>query len=124
MTQKAAVAALTECDGSVSSMREEFEKRRNFLVERVQQIPNVRCVKPKGAFYVMPNISHYLQKNKFGIKTSVDLCTYLLREYHIAIVPGSAFGAENFVRFSYANSMENIRSGLDRFEQGLLSLLK
>jgi aspartate aminotransferase len=124
MTQKAAVAALTECDGSVSSMREEFEKRRNFLVERVQQIPNVRCVKPKGAFYVMPNISHYLQKNKLGIKTSVDLCTYLLREYHIAIVPGSAFGAENFVRFSYANSMENIRSGLDRFEQGLLSLLK
>lgn len=124
MTQKAAIAALNKCDGSVSSMREEFEKRRNFLVERVQQIPNVRCVKPKGAFYVMPNISYYLQKNKIGIKTSVDLCTYLLREYHIAIVPGSAFGAENFVRFSYANSMDNIRNGLDRFEKGLLSMLK
>ena len=104
-------------------MREEFELRRNYFIERVRQIDNVTCIKPHGAFYVMPNISFYLQKNKRGIKTSVDLCEYLLQQHHIAVVPGSAFGADNYVRFSYANSMENIKEGLVRFERGLLELL-
>jgi len=123
MTQKAAIVALRECDGSVTRMREEFELRRNYFIERVRQIDNVTCIKPHGAFYVMPNISFYLQKNKRGIKTSVDLCEYLLQQHHIAVVPGSAFGADNYVRFSYANSMENIKEGLVRFERGLLELL-
>jgi len=123
MTQKAAIVALRECDGSVTRMREEFELRRNYFIERVRQIDNVTCIKPHGAFYAMPNISFYLQKNKHGIKTSVDLCEYLLQQHHIAVVPGSAFGADNYVRFSYANSMENIKEGLVRFERGLLELL-
>ena len=123
MTQKAALVALNEDDGSVEKMRVQFEQRRNYLVERLNQIENVKCVMPKGAFYAMPYVGKYLTKNKKKIKNTVDLCKYVLQEYHVAIVPGSAFGAENFVRFSYANSMENITTGVDRFEAALKSLL-
>jgi aspartate aminotransferase len=123
MTQKAAVIALNECDGSVTHMREEFQKRRNFLVEKLNQINNVNCYKPKGAFYAMPNISYFIQNNNKNIHNSAQLCEYLLSNYHIAIVPGSAFGSDSYVRFSYANSMENIKEGLKRFAQGLNSLI-
>ncbi|MBC8385648.1 MAG: pyridoxal phosphate-dependent aminotransferase [Candidatus Cloacimonetes bacterium] len=124
MTQKAVVTALTEDDGSIEKMRRQFEKRRNILVEGLNKIKNVKCALPKGAFYALPNISYYLYNNKKGIGNSVDLCKYLLEENHIAIVPGSAFGVDNYVRFSYANSIENIEEGVKRFEDGLESLLK
>lgn len=124
MTQKAAVVALEKCDGSINEMRIEFEKRRNYLVKALNNIEHIECNNPNGAFYVMPKISYYLKGNKKKIKNSVDLCTYLLTEFHIAIVPGSAFGADSFVRFSYANSMENIIEGVKRFEAGLKSLFE
>ncbi|MBN2461791.1 MAG: pyridoxal phosphate-dependent aminotransferase [Candidatus Cloacimonetes bacterium] len=123
ITQKAAVVALREDDGSVEKMRQTFEKRRNFLMKSLQEIPHVRCCKPGGAFYAMPNVSHYLMENKRNIRNSQSLCEYLLKEYHVAIVPGSAFGAPDYVRFSYANSLENIEKGLHRFAEGLSSLL-
>ncbi len=123
ITQKAAVTALNECEDDVTRMNKVFEKRRDFLVEKLLEIPNVKCLKPKGAFYVMPNVSYYLANNK-KIKNSVDLCEYLLKEYKIAVVPGSAFGADKFVRFSYATSTENIKKGVRRFKKGLLNLLK
>jgi aspartate aminotransferase len=122
MTQKAAIAALNECDGSVEKMREEFQKRRDYLVENLNQINNIICYKPKGAFYAMPNISYFIQNNNQNINNSAQLCEYLLSSYHIAIVPGSAFGSDNYVRFSYANSMENIKEGLKRFAEGLAAL--
>lgn len=122
MTQKAALTALNNDDGSVEKMRVEFEKRRNFLVDRLNQIDNVSCNMPKGAFYAMPFVGKYLHKNKEKIRNTEDLCKYILQEFHVAIVPGSAFGAENFVRFSYANSMKNITEGVDRFEKALKSL--
>lgn len=122
MTQKAALAALTQDDGSVEAMRVQFEKRRNYLIDRLNQINEIKCNMPKGAFYAMPYVGKYLHKNKFKIRTTVDLCTYILEKYHVAIVPGSAFGAENFVRFSYANSMDNIEEGVRRFESALKSL--
>ncbi len=123
MTQKAAVVALNEDDGSIERMRQQFEKRRNYLVDALNNIPNVKCNLPKGAFYAMPNISFFLQNNKMDIRTSADLCTYLLKNFYVAIVPGSAFGANNYVRFSYANSMDNIEKGLQRFAEGLSSIL-
>ncbi len=123
MTQKASIVALSECDGSVAKMRAEFQKRRNFLVEKLCEIENVKCLMPKGAFYAFPNISYYLSHNKKGIKNSIELCEYLLKNHHIAIVPGAAFGAEKYVRFSYANSMENIKKGVKKFKKGLASLL-
>lgn len=122
MTQKAVVTALSEDDGSIEMMRKIFEKRRNFLVKELNKINNVKCSLPKGAFYAFPNISYYLHNNK-NIKNSVELCKYLLKDYHVAIVPGSAFGADNNVRFSYANSMENIKEGVKRFAYGLKNLI-
>ncbi|MDD3051055.1 MAG: pyridoxal phosphate-dependent aminotransferase [Candidatus Cloacimonetes bacterium] len=124
MTQKAAVLAIREGESTVEEMRVEFEKRRDYLVEKLNEIHNISCNTPKGAFYAMPNIYYYLHNNKRGIKNSYDFCEYMLKEYHIAIVAGGAFGADHYVRFSYANSMQNIKEGLERFEKGLKSLME
>ncbi len=124
ITQKAAIVALNECDGSVAEMREEFQKRRDFLVDELNKIPNVKCRMPRGAFYAMPNIAYYIHNNKLGIKNCVGMCEYLLKEYKIAIVAGSAFGADKYVRFSYATSMENIEEGIKRFKKGLINSLR
>lgn len=124
ITQKASLAAITEDDGSVEKMRAEFEKRRNKLVEELNKIPNVTCFKPQGAFYTMPNVSYYLKNNKHGIEDSIELCSYLIGKYHIALVPGLAFGVDGFVRFSFATSMENIIEGVNRLKAGLLALME
>ncbi|MBU0710861.1 pyridoxal phosphate-dependent aminotransferase [bacterium] len=123
ITQKASVAALTEDDGSIEKMRLEFDRRRTFLVDEINQIPHVSCALPKGAFYTMANVGYYVKNNCKGIADTNDLCVYLLEKAHIAVVTGTAFGMENYVRFSYANSMENLREGLRRFKKGLESLL-
>jgi len=124
ITQKAAIVALNECDGSVAEMRDEFQKRRDFLVDELNKIPNVKCRMPRGAFYAMPNIAYYLHNNKLGIKNCVIMCEYLLEKYKVAIVPGSAFGADKYVRLSYATSMENIKEGVKRFKKGLLQSIR
>ena len=124
ITQKAAVVALNDCDGSVAEMRDEFQKRRNFLVDELNAIPNVKCRLPRGAFYAMPNIAYYLHNNKLGIKNTVEMCEYLLKKYKVAIVPGSAFGADKYMRFSYATSIENIKEGIKRFKKGLIHSLR
>jgi len=124
ITQKAAIAALNENDGSVEKMRDEFQKRRDFLVDELNKIPNLKCRLPRGAFYAMPNISYYIHNNKLGIKNCVEMCEYILKKYKVAIVPGSAFGADKYVRFSYATSMENIKKGIKRFKKGLLNSLR
>ncbi|HQH56041.1 MAG TPA: aminotransferase class I/II-fold pyridoxal phosphate-dependent enzyme, partial [Candidatus Marinimicrobia bacterium] len=122
ITQKAAVAALNGDDSSIEAMRQEFERRRDYLVNELKQIPLVDCPLPDGAFYAFPNISHYIKNNKIGIRDSVQLCEYLLKNFHVALVPGSAFGSDNCLRFSYATSMENIVEGVKRFKSGLASL--
>ena len=124
MTQKATIVALTEDDGSVERMRKEFEKRRDFLIATLTNMENIECMKPKGAFYAFPDISYYLKNNKKGIKNSAELCEFLLKNFHVALVPGSAFGNDNYVRFSYANSMDCIKRGLESFEEGLQDCLK
>jgi len=123
ITQKACVTALDEDDGSVEQMRQEFSIRRDFMCSGLNEIAHVDCVRPQGAFYIMPDVSWYLENNVHGITNSEELCQYLLNNYHLALVPGSAFRAEGFVRFSYANSLDNIRKGIDWFNQGLQSLL-
>ena len=123
ITQKAAIVALDEYNGSVKKMRDQFEQRRNILVAGLNNIPNIKCSMPKGAFYAMPDISYYIENNNKEIKNSAQLCEYILKEHHVAIVPGSAFGSPDFVRFSYANSLENINQGLERFKNGLANLL-
>lgn len=124
LTQKAAIAALVQDDGSIEKMRQEFEERKAFMYAELNKISNVTTTAPQGAFYIMVNIDYYLKHNTQGLKNDVDLCSYLLEEAKIAIVPGSAFGNDRLVRFSYANSMDNLREGVKRFAQGLEKLIK
>ncbi len=123
VTQKATVTALNDDDGSIEKMRLEFEKRKAFMVEGLNKIDHISTTSPQGAFYIMTNIEYYLNNNVKNIKTDVELCSYLLENYKIAIVPGSAFGNKVLTRFSYANSMDNLKEGVKRFEEGLKSLL-
>ena len=99
-------------------MREAFEERRNYMVERMNQIEGVSCIKPEGAFYVMMNISKVFGKELFGhvIKDADDFGNMFLKYGKVAVVPGTSFGAPEFIRWSYATSMENIKAGLDRLE--------
>ncbi|MCA6071431.1 MAG: pyridoxal phosphate-dependent aminotransferase [Endomicrobium sp.] len=120
---KAAVEALSGTQEYVESMRKEFEKRRDYIVERLNKIDNISCAKPEGAFYVFPNISALLGKtfNCKTINTDIEFADYLLDVAKIAVVPGSAFGAEGYIRLSYATSIENIREGINRMEATLKS---
>lgn len=118
---KAATEALNGDKACLETMRVEFEKRRNYIVDRLNKINGITCLKPEGAFYVFPNISNLLEKTYNGklINTDIELADYLLEEAKIAVVPGSAFGAKGFIRFSYATSMEKIVEGLNRLESAL-----
>ena len=119
---KAATEALNGNKDCLELMRKEFEKRRNYIVERLNKIDGIKCLKPEGAFYVFPNIAGLLEKEYNGkfVNTDMDLADYLLDQAKIAVVPGSAFGAKGYIRLSYATSMENIIKGIDRLEQSLL----
>jgi aspartate aminotransferase len=124
ITQKAALAGLKGDRGFITTMREEFDKRRRFAVERLKSIPGFELeVVPSGAFYVFPNVSGVFGQTVAGrtVKTSDDLCMAILDEAKVAIVPGSSFGSPEHVRISYATSMEKLREGLDRIEKLLSS---
>ena len=106
-------------------MRDEFKRRRDFLYGKISQIPGVRVRIPQGAFYLFANISGLLGKTTPDGKTltnSVEFCTYLLESVGLAIVPGSAFGRDGYVRFSYAASQQELSSAADRFEKGARAL--
>ncbi len=118
ISQAASVSALTGPQDTIEDMRQAFEARRNYIVERMNSIDGVSCIKPEGAFYVMMNIEKLLGKTIQGekITSSDDFCTAFLKHALVATVPCSGFGAPNFVRWSYATSMENIKKGMDRLE--------
>jgi aspartate aminotransferase len=115
--QKGAVAALKGDQSFIGKMVEAFVERRAYMYDRLTKIPGVTCVKPMGAFYMLPNIS------SFGLK-STDFASKLLDEQKVALVPGIAFGSDTHVRLSYACSMENIQKGLDRIESFCASLAR
>lgn len=119
IAQVAALAALTGPMDSVIEMKKAFNERRLYMVERMNKIPGVSCIKPEGAFYVMMNISALKGKKIDGktIKTSDDFAGAFLEKELVAVVPCSGFGNDNFVRWSYATSMDNIKKGLDRLEK-------
>jgi len=125
MSQWAAVEALTGPQDTVETMRQAFEQRRNYMVERCNAIPGVSCLKPEGAFYIMMNISEVFGKSVDGevIDSSDKFAQLLLEKGLVAVVPGSGFAADHFVRWSYATSMENIKEGMDRLEK-FLKLVK
>ncbi len=115
IAQKAAVEALRGSQDSVPQMLAEYRKRRDFVIPRLRQIPGVECSMPAGAFYAYPNLRGAL--NRGGIKTPLDFADRLLKEAHVAVVPGEAFGTEDHVRLSYATSMKELERGLDRIHQ-------
>ncbi|MGH4052774.1 MAG: pyridoxal phosphate-dependent aminotransferase [Clostridium sp.] len=116
IAQYASVEALNGEQKDISEMIVQFKLRRDYMVEKINSIHNLSCLRPEGAFYVMLNISDVLNKSVNGrvIKNSIDFSDFLLEEEKVAVVPGIAFGADNFIRLSYATSMENIKNGLDR----------
>lgn len=121
IAQWAAVDALAGEQSDIDDMRTAFEERRNYIVERMNAIPGVSCIKPQGAFYVMMNLEKLVGKPIHGavIRDGDDFADLFLKEGLVAVVPCSGFGAPNFVRWSYATSMANIKEGLDRLEKFL-----
>lgn len=121
IAQWAAVDALGGPQSEIDDMRTAFEERRNYIVERMNSIPNVSCIKPEGAFYVMMNLDQIIGTTIHGvtIKDADDFADLFLKEGLVAVVPCTGFGAPNFVRWSYATSMKNIEEGLNRLEKFL-----
>ncbi len=121
VSQWAAVEALSGPQDGILAMRDEFEKRRNYIVERMNSIEGVSCLNPEGAFYVMMNIEKLIGRTFGDIKItgSDDFAKAFLEQGLVAVVPCSGFGAPNFVRWSYATSMDCIKAGLDRLEKFL-----
>lgn len=121
ISQWAAVEALNGPQEGIEEMRRAFEARRNYMYERMNTIPGVSCIKPEGAFYVMMNIDMLIGRTISGtvIRSADDFAMAFLDKGLVAVVPCTGFGIPNFIRWSYATSMENIREGLDRLEKFL-----
>jgi aspartate aminotransferase len=122
--QKAAADILLSDKTEVHQMKAAFLKRRDLILELLSDFPGIRLNVPEGAFYVLPDISYYFDKthNEQTIKNSDDLSDYLLKEAHVAVVPGSAFGAEECIRISYASSEENLKEASSRIKIALKKL--
>jgi len=124
IAQKASVEALRGPQESVKAMVAEFQKRRNYMIRRLNSMKGISCFNPQGAFYAFPRFSNFYDKSFNGkkITNSAKFAEYLLEEEKVAVVAGSAFGADEFIRLSYATSMENIERGLDRIERAIEKL--
>lgn len=126
ITQRAAIAALlADPDTATGEMRTAFLKRRDLTLALLNEIEGVKTNIPDGAFYIFPDISYYIGKSTPDgevIKSSKDLCMYLLHTAHVAITPGGAFGMDNFIRISYATSEAEIEKAISRIKKALDAL--
>ncbi len=124
IAQKAAVEAFSGNQDAISQMVAQFNSRRNYMLNKLKRIPNVSCYEPQGAFYLFPNTSAYYNTEYAGMKirNSFGLSYYLLKEAAVAVIPGSAFGADENIRLSYATSMDNIEEGTDRIIEAMSKL--
>ncbi len=124
ITQAASIAALTQSDEPSRQMTAEFKRRRDIVKSLLDAIPGIEVNMPEGAFYFFPKVTAFIGK-KFGdkvIANSSDLAMYLLTEGHVATVAGSAFGAEGYIRLSYATSEEKLREAIKRIAAALAAL--
>ena len=124
IAQKAAVAALTGPQDFTEMMRLEFDKRRKFIVQELNSISGISCLMPTGAFYAFPKVSALYGRHagEKKINSSLDLAMYFLEDAKVALVHGEAFGDDEYIRLSYATSMENIKKGIDRIREAVAAL--
>ena len=115
--RKASALPRSSCTGHSRTGRTAFDRRRKFLHAELNKIPGITCLLAQGAFYLFPNIS------SFGLKDA-DFCTRLLEAEKVAAVPGSSFGAEGYLRLSYATSDEIIKKGVERLARFCATLKK
>jgi len=124
ISQEAAIEALSGPQFMIEEMLVELKARRDYMYDEITSINGIKCYKPDGAFYLFPEISSLLNRqigdHKF--ETSLDLAMYLLKEVHVAVVPGSAFGAEGYIRISYSTSMENLKEVIYRLKKAFAKL--
>lgn len=119
IAQAATIAALQGGMDEVEMMKKHFVKRRDYMIETINSIDGVSCKKPQGAFYIMMSIKGLIGKEFYGkiINNSNDFANLFLEKAKVAVVPGNGFGADEYVRWSYATSMENIKEGLERLKK-------
>jgi aspartate aminotransferase len=125
VSQAAALAAIEGPTEDLEKMRQEFDRRRLYMLGALRAIPGVKCVEPKGAFYAFPDVSAFNGKRTPAgklIENDLALCDYLIEDAKVAVVPGSAFYAPGFVRLSYATSQANIEKGVGRLAEALKAL--
>jgi aspartate aminotransferase len=123
ISQHAAVAALTGSQECIKQMVAAFIERHKYVVDRFNAMPGLHCIMAGGAFYAFPDareaITNLHKAGKISVATDMALAEYLLEKFDVAVVPGSAFGAEGYFRISFATSMDNLREALDRIEKAL-----
>jgi len=124
ISQKAALAALRDGQGFTEDMLKEFDRRRQYMVQRLNAISGIRCPMPTGAFYAFPNVSELFGRAHVGrkIASASDLASFLLETAKVAVVSGDPFGSPAHVRLSYATGLEAISRGLDRLEAAVKTL--
>jgi aspartate aminotransferase len=122
--QIAGIEALRGPQDSVRAMAQEFERRRNYVVPRLNAIDGITCNRPQGAFYVFPEVAGLFGRTYRGqrLEASLDVTNYLLDVAGVAVVPGEAFGDSRYLRISYATSMANLEAGLDRIDRAVQQL--
>lgn len=124
ISQIAAIEAISGSQNFISEMVQNFKLTRNYCYDSLTSIEGIKCFKPDGAFYLFPNISSYFntKTDLFTIKNSFDLAMFLLYEAHVAVVPGSAFGKEGYIRLAYASSIETLELAIERIKSALKKL--
>jgi len=124
VTQRAAITALVSDLRPTKEMVDEFERRRKRVMELLEEIPGIECAVPDGAFYIFPIMKSFFGRNdgEATIQNSSDLSMYLLNKAHVSTVAGNAFGDDDCIRISFANSMENIEKGFARIREALMKL--
>lgn len=125
ITQKAMHKAMElDFDTYIKPMRDAFRKRRDLVLQLMKEIPGLKTNIPQGAFYVFPEVSYYFGKSFNGkvIQNATDISMFLLEEAHVALVPGAAFGDDNYIRFSYATSEDNLKKAISRMKEALAKL--
>jgi aspartate aminotransferase len=123
ISQVAAQAALEGPQSCITPMLDAFKERHTYVVDRFNAMPGLSCLKAGGAFYAFPDareaISNLHKAGKISEASDMGLADYLLEQFDVAVVPGSAFGAEGYFRISFATSMDNLTEALNRIEKAL-----